>query len=269
MSTQQQRLTLTAAAALVPLLAACGSETTGGSGSVGVGERVTGVHWKVADVTVGGTTHEAPAGATVRIDDSGRAQGSYGCNHFSARADFDGDRLRFSDTAATEMACEGQSTAVETTLARTLADGTLTAAVEDGRLTLTTDDGDTVRLTEEPAAPLHGTRWKVTALGAADGAAESLPGGAEPHLTFDKNGKVGGSLGCNTVNASATVRDGRVTLGAPSTTRKLCAAPLMSTERRLLSLFDSTVAYRLDHRTLTLTGADGGTVTAVAADPEP
>ncbi|MER6349551.1 META domain-containing protein [Streptomyces sp. NPDC001595] len=269
---QKQRITLiTAVLALLPLAAACGTERAGAGGddaSAGAARTVggiTGVHWTVDSVTVDGTTHDAPSAAYVTIDDSGRAQGNFGCNHFSAEAAFDGDRVRLADPSMTEMGCEEKPMKFEETLARALAGGALKADVTKDRLTLTTDGGDTVRLTKEQDAPLLGTRWNVTAIG-SDGVAQSLPEGAEAHLTFDDDGKVGGRLGCNKVNATATVRDGHITLGTPSTTRMMCDASLMETEKRLLRLFGGTVEYRLDHRTLTLTSENGESVTAVAAE---
>ncbi|MDN0199497.1 META domain-containing protein [Streptomyces sp. S.PNR 29] len=254
MDRHKQRMTLTAAAVLVPLAAACGSEKAG-SGSAGVEQPLTGVHWSVDSVTVDGTTHRAPQGAHVEIDDSGTAQGNFGCNHFSAKADIDGDRVRLGDTRSTEMACEKAPMDFEETLARALTDGPLKARVTSDRLTLTTDAGDRVRLTRAEDVPLYGTRWNVT----------SPASTAQAHLTFDKkSGKVTGSLGCNKVTATATVRDGRITLGAPSTTRMMCDASLMKAEKRLLKVLDGTVTYRLDHRALTLTSDNGEKVTAVA-----
>ncbi|MFF4566833.1 META domain-containing protein [Streptomyces sp. NPDC001435] len=265
MRRHKERLILAAAAVVlvVPLAAACGSGHPG-SGSAGAQEPVTGVHWIVDSVTVDGTTRSAPAGANVTIDDSGRTEGNYGCNHFTARAAFEGDRVRLSDTTATEMACEARPMAFERTLARTLAAGPLTTRVNGDRLTLTTTGGDTVRLTKEEDAPLYGTKWTITALGAGD-TVSSLPKGADAHLTFDRrSGKVSGRLGCNHVTARATVSDTRITLGSPATTRMMCDASLMHTEKSLLRLFDGTVSYRLDHRNLTLTSENGETVTAVA-----
>ncbi|MFE6283001.1 META domain-containing protein [Streptomyces sp. NPDC057877] len=264
---QTHRTTLTVTAlALLPLAAACGTEKagSGGSGSAEPRSPLTGVHWTVDSVTVDGTTLKAPASARVHIDDSGRAQGNYGCNHFSARASIDGDRVRFSDAAATEMGCD--DLAFEERLARTLLADTLRAKTADGHLTLTTGSGDTVRLTEEKGAPLHGTRWTVTGLGSGE-TTQSLPSGTEgkAHLTFDeKTGEVTGSVGCNRVTAPATVGDGTITLGTPSTTRRMCDASLMDLEKRLLGLFDSKVDYRLDHRSLTLTSTNGESVTANA-----
>ncbi|MEV0243347.1 META domain-containing protein [Streptomyces sp. NPDC050674] len=255
MDRQKQRMTLTAAAMLVPLLAACGSEKAdGGSGSAGAGKPVTGVRWAVDSVTAGGKTQKAPGGAHVTID-KGRAEGSFGCNHFSAEATVDGDRVRLGRTRSTQMACEDKPMAFETTLARAFSGQELKAEVDGDRLTLTTGSGDTVRLSEAKDAPLAGTEWTVTAP-KADGRA---------HLTFDaKKGTVAGSLGCNKVNAEATVRDGHITLGPPATTRMMCEDSLMADEKTLLRLFDGRLTYAVDHQTLTLTSENGTRVRAVA-----
>ncbi|MFJ4538289.1 META domain-containing protein [Streptomyces tibetensis] len=255
MDRQKQRMTLTAAAMLVPLLAACGGEKAGsGSGSVGADKPITGVRWNVDSVSADGRTQKAPAGAHVTID-KGRAEGSLGCNNFSAEASVDGDRVRLGKTRATEMACEGTPVAFETTLAQAFSDQELKATTDDDHLTLTTGEGDTVRLTKAKDAPLAGTKWTVTNPG-ADGRA---------HLTFDeKKGTVSGRLGCNKVNAKATVRDGDITLGPPATTRMMCEDSLMDAEKKLLRLFDGTLKYGVDHQTLTLTSENGTSVRAVA-----
>ncbi|QWB24630.1 MULTISPECIES: META domain-containing protein [Streptomyces] len=257
MDRQKQRMTLTAAAMLVPLMAACGSEKAdSGSGSVGADKpAMTGMRWSVDSVTADGKTQKAPTGAHVTID-KGRAEGSFGCNNFGADATVDGDRVRLSKTMATEMACEDKPMAFEEALARTLSDQEFKAKVDGDRLTLTTDKGDTVRLTKAKDAELSGTKWTVTTPEAADGRA---------HLTFDeKKGTVSGSLGCNKVNAKATVRDGHITLGPPATTRMMCEDSLMTGEKTLLRLFDGKLKYGVDHQTLTLTSENGTSVRAVA-----
>jgi heat shock protein HslJ len=107
-----------------------------------------------------------------------------------------------------------------------------------------------------------GVDWRVRSI-TEGGTARQVHGA--PRLTFDaKSGKVGGRLGCNAVNATATVSAGRITLGRPSTTRMMCDASLMGTERALLGLFDGSVGYRVDHATLTLTSQNGTIVRAVA-----
>jgi heat shock protein HslJ len=110
--------------------------------------------------------------------------------------------------------------------------------------------------------PVTGVRWNIDTV-TADGRTHKADGNA--HLTIDgKTRKVGGRLGCNHVNAGATVRDGHITLGAPSTTRMMCDASLMDTERALLTLFGSKISYRVDQETLTLTSENGTSVKAVA-----
>ncbi|WP_437007872.1 META domain-containing protein [Streptomyces sp. enrichment culture] len=265
--TKQRSMTLTVAAvaALVPLAAACGSEQADdtGSGSVGAGEqRITGVRWSIDSVTVDGATHRAPDTAHVRIDDGGEAAGSTGCNSFSARADVEGagedQRVRLSDAMFTEKACATTPADFEKSLGRALSTGSLTTKSEGERLTLTTADGDTVRLSRSEDAPLYGTAWVVDAPGQKGDKGRA-------RLTFDQDAKtVAGRLPCNRVNAGATVSDGSITLGAPSTTRMVCEGSLMDAEKRLLTLFGGRVDYRIDQETLTLTSEDGATVRAVA-----
>ncbi|MFF4508343.1 META domain-containing protein [Streptomyces sp. NPDC001401] len=257
----KQRLTL-AVLTVLPLVMACGSDT----GSASVTSEVSGVHWKVDSVTVDGTTRRAPADAALRIREDGTAVGNYGCNEFGAKAAFTDHRVELTNARQTLMACEPARMAFERNFAATLTDHSLTVETKGDGLTLTTHDGDRIRLTKEKDAPLYGTKWTITALG-ADGTAASLPQKQQTstYLTFDKkSGNVTGRLGCNHVNAKATVRDGHITLGAPSTTRMMCDTSLMHTERSLLRLFDGTATYRLDHQTLTLTSANGESAKAVA-----
>ena len=254
----KHRLATLAALTLLPLAVACGSEDAG-SDAVGAGASasVTGVHWAVDDLTVDGKKSDAPSNAYVRIAEDGKVKGSLGCNTFGADAAFADSRVTFDQLQATEMACEGVPPAAEETLARTLSDGKLTAEVDGDKLTLTTADGDRVALTKQEAAPLKGTKWTIVSPD-ADGKA---------HLTFDeKTGQVSGSLGCNKVKATATVRDGRITLGTASTTRMMCDTSLMKDEKALLALFDGTVKYEVDHRNLTLTSENGERVSAAAAE---
>ncbi|MGW1890478.1 META domain-containing protein [Streptomyces sp. NPDC002004] len=266
----KQRLTLTALA-LLPLMAACGTQKAGGSGPAGAqdGARpsVAGVHWRVDSVTVGGTAHRAPSGAYVQLDGKGRAHGSYGCNSFSADATLDGGTLDVGKAVSTQMACRRSAMDFEQTLARSLGSGSLKVAATAKSLTLTTGKGDHVDLTAERDAPLTGTTWTIDAI-TAHGVAESLPRAArgKAELVLTGNGSVHGSLGCNTVNASATIGRGHITFGKAVTTRKLCSAAAMDTERTLLRLFGGkAVSYELHHRTLTLTTADGTGIGATAA----
>ncbi|MEU6098395.1 META domain-containing protein [Streptomyces sp. NPDC047079] len=264
----KHRLTLTVLT-LLPLAVACGTGS-GAGGSVSVapstGPSVTGVHWRVDSLTADGITRKAPGSAYLRIDDHGRARGNYGCNDFGAPATLRGDRIDFGPAQATEMACDQAPMAFEAAFSRTLADGSLTAAVDRDALTLTTGDGDRVRLTRQGDAPLYGTRWRITAL--VDGqVASSLPAAAagKAWFTLDrKTGTASGGLGCNRFTAKATVRDGHLTLGSLRTTRKMCDGSLMDTEKSIGERLGRPLAYRLEHRGISLTSENGKGIDAVA-----
>ncbi|WP_371661418.1 META domain-containing protein [Streptomyces sp. NBC_00280] len=283
---KKQRLTSASLSLLtltvLPFAAACGSEKDGGgSQTVGTGtgsgtSEVTGVHWIVDDLTADGKKSEAPAGAWLKIDKNGKVSGNLGCNGFGAEATVDGDEVSFVELLSTDMGCANDTMAFEGSFSQALRQGPLTAKATEAakntrQLTFTAKSGDTIHLTEEKAAPLYGTKWTVTTVGATgDGDSQAvapLPSGAEAYLVLDqKKGTVSGKAGCNNVSAEATVSDGDITFGSPATTRRMCDGSLMEVEKELLKIFDGKTAYKIDHRGLSLTSANGTTVSAIAAD---
>ncbi|MFE6663902.1 META domain-containing protein [Streptomyces sp. NPDC057697] len=260
-----------AVAALACLaLAACGRESGAGardgdgSGSVRTGPRVAGVHWNVDSVTAGGRRTAAPDGAHVLIDAKGRATGNFGCNHFTAETRTDGDTITVRRATTTAMGCDKNIERFEKALSRTFS-GELTAAVTGRNLTLTTAAGDSIALTSESPAPLTGTTWTVTSL-VSGTTASSLPGGTErtARLTFGADGSVRGALGCNSFRGTAEITGTTVTFGPVESTRMMCPDPAMKLERALLAVLDGRTTYRIDHRTLTLTAANGDGLGATA-----
>ncbi|MDX3458010.1 META domain-containing protein [Streptomyces sp. ME02-8801-2C] len=266
--------------AVLPFAAACGSEKSGDSQTVGSGTGttksgspdVTGIHWRVEDLTVDGKKSAAPASAYLQIGKDGEVSGNYGCNSFGATAKVDGDDIALGTARSTDMACGNDRMTFESAFSKALTGGALTAQVKgDGeqQLTLTTKAGATIHLTEEKASSLYGTKWTVTTVGdaGADSGVSPLPSAADTYLVFDqKKGTVRGKAGCNNVSAEATVSDGAITFGSPATTRRMCDASLMKAERAFLKLFDGKAAYKIDHRSLSLTSENGTTVAATVAD---
>ncbi|MER8042476.1 META domain-containing protein [Streptomyces sp. NPDC094032] len=256
-------------AALVPLLflAACGTQQGAGpgAGAVGPGLPVEGTQWTIGAVTVDGARSAAPPGARVEIAKDGRARGNTGCNHFGAGVAVRGDTLTVSPDEVTEIGCPADLRRFETALFKAFS-GELKGVLKGKALTLTSPDGRRgVELTAEPDAPFLGTTWTVDALLSGTTAA-SLPAGSEgkAKLTFGKDGRLTGSLGCNRVTAPARISGARITLGAIATTRMICTGPQMDLETKLYEALDGPLSYRLDHRTLTVTDADGQGFTATA-----
>ncbi|MFF9688161.1 META domain-containing protein [Streptomyces sp. NPDC014623] len=269
-----QRMAVSVLAALTTLtLAACGTESGSGAGSgdsggsgdgsgtVRAGQPVTGVHWTVSSLTVGGRKTTAPAGAHVEIDPEGKATGSLGCNRFTAEAAVEGDKVTVGPGTTTEMGCEKEVQEFEKALGRAFS-GELEADVTDRddrkTLTLTTAQGDTIALTSEPPAPLAGTAWKITGL-VSGSAVTSLPAGTEDkaHLTFGKDGSVEGNLGCNSFHGKATVSGSTLTFGPLTSTRKMCPGPEADLERALNGVLEGTATYEIDHRSLSIEAKSG------------
>ncbi|MGW0737255.1 META domain-containing protein [Streptomyces sp. NPDC002851] len=257
-------------AAALGLLTACGgAEKTGAGAGDDPAEPkvpVTGTHWTVDSVTLGGKKTEVPGTkAHVSFDSKGRASGNFGCNGFGGNVSIEGDTIKVDKVAKTEMSCGEKIDDLEAALTDAL-QGKLKAKVSGDSLTLTTEKGDSITLTAEKPAELVGTRWELTGTVRKD-VATTLPKDAkDAHLIFDKNGTVHGNLGCNEINAKAKVTDGKIELGTPRLTRKMCSPDVMKSEQELVKLFDSTVDYEIEHRTLHITGKDGTGLNASAAE---
>ena len=265
----RKQLSIPVTALALLALAACGTESGSGAGGDGGGSvktelPLTGVHWTVDSVTVDGKKSAAPAGAHVEITSKGRAEGSYGCNGFGADVTVNGDTITVGDAVMTEMACDKGVMGFEDAL-RSAFSGKLKAKIADGRLTLTTEKGDSIALTREAPAPLVGTKWSVNSLVTGD-TASSLPAGTEKnaHLTFGKDGSVRGNLGCNNFTGTVKISGSTITFGRLATTRMMCAGTAQTLESHLLKVLKGDVTYKLQHRSLTLTAANGSGLSATA-----
>ncbi len=292
-----------AAAALAgtAVLAACGTESGSDSGSVGDGGKTTkaadviaDTRWVPQTVTVDGKEYELPVGEkNFRVDEAhitfkpgaaepdvggGESGGTVGCNDFGADVEVEGDTVKITDLASTQIGCPGPVQEFEEKF-QSVFTGTLKAAIEerDGikTLTLTRGDGDSITLGEslakeatEPA--LKGTKWTIDTLVSGkgdDATAQSLPKGVKPHLTLAKDGTVSGNLGCNNFRGKATVKDGTIEFGPLSTTRMLCEGPVMKAEREMIDILSGKVSYQQKDQELTLTAVSGDGLVAHAKSP--
>lgn len=200
------------------------------------------------------------------IDAKGRATGNFGCNRFTAETRTDGDTITVRQATTTAMGCEKDAERFEKAMSRAFG-GELTVAVTGRNLTLTTATGDSIALTSEPPAPLTGTTWTVTSLvsGTTTSSLPENPENAErkARLTFGEDGSVRGTLGCNSFRGTAEVTGSTITFGPADGTKMMCPDPGMKLERALLAILDGRTTYRIDHRTLSLTAANGEGLRAV------
>jgi heat shock protein HslJ len=106
------------------------------------------------------------------------------------------------------------------------------------------------------ATGIQGTRWRVDAI--LPGKTKlPVPAKVKAFLSIDKNGKLTGSTGCNTLSASVKVTANQLALNAIAATEKACTQDVMDVEGTMLGTLQKTVSYQIDGTGLTLTGPGG------------
>jgi heat shock protein HslJ len=109
-------------------------------------------------------------------------------------------------------------------------------------------------------AGLAGTGWLLTSLNGQDAPAEPAIS-----LTFDAEGRVSGSDGCNRYNGQATIEDTTLTFGLLASTRRACPGPIMEQARAYQTALSQTTSFALAEEQLTLLDADGQPLAVFAA----
>ena len=119
--------------------------------------------------------------------------------------------------------------------------------------------------------PLVGT-WQLASFLGTDGETVQAVAGSVPLVTFDGDGRVSGTVGCNHFSADYTSSGSRLSIGPAVSTLMYCASPagVMDQESRVLALLPLTAGYAVDGDALALLdGAGTGLVTLRrAANPE-
>ena len=133
--------------ALLAVLAACGTETSGTrSGGASTPAPVTGIRWNVGSVTVDGERTEFPDGPYFTLDAQGGITGSSGCNEFRGTATVSGSAITFGVLDSTKKMCPDSWAKLSDALFTVL----------EGRATYR-GDGRTLTLVSENGASLDAT----------------------------------------------------------------------------------------------------------------
>ncbi len=231
-------------AALLVLAAAtaCGEDEAGSPNPVSLQD----VPWVLASgLDVDGWEEVAPSATFM----DGRVAGSTGCNGFTAPYTVDGGALEIGQIASTRMACGPPADTVEREYVAAL--GQVTAwRSESGELTLL--DGDENEVLRYRAGTPEGS-WQVTGILQSDAIVSPV---LETEITasFDENGTLSGSAGCNTYTAAYTTNKGEIEITDPAATKKACADPegIMKQEAAYLAMLPTAVRFRVSGRSLEL-----------------
>jgi heat shock protein HslJ len=169
----------------------------------------------------------------------------------------EGNQVTFGEFASTLMACEEPVMAQEDAAHQVLT-GTAVYEIEGEALTITNNDHVLVLTrgsfaTEEPSdsVSLLGV-WKLTSYGSGGTLASALPD-VEARLTFQEDGTLTGTSGCNEFGGNYTLEGNQITFSEVVSTLILCDAPIMQQEEAMQQVLSETATYQTEGNTLTIT----------------
>jgi heat shock protein HslJ len=240
-----------ASLAVICLLAACAAMPPAADPP-----QLNGTGWVLSSLP--GQSLVADSAVTLRFE-GGRAQGTDGCNRYTAPYTSSGSSLQVSPKgASTQMACppavmaQAQAFTSAITQARAY-------RVAGGQLQLLTAEGAVLATFAEQSQSLAATTWSVTAYNNGKQAVVSVLNGTSLTMAFSGDGKVSGSAGCNRYMASYTSEGQKLTFGPAAATRKTCATPegVMEQEQRFLQALATVTTARYEGDRLELRASEG------------
>jgi heat shock protein HslJ len=259
------RVGIAMALTTVIALAACGSS---GSQAKGTGGPIEGVRWILETIDVEGTPTPVPAGVTIDATfEDGRVAGSGACNAYTARYELEGPELVITGMSSTQKACAEGALPFENGYTASLANADTYTATADA-LTIYDIPGTALLVyraggTAGPVDPLVGD-WEVA--GYDNGTDVVAPiADTEMTVSFEDDGTIAGSGGCNTYDGTYTADGGTLTIGPLAATRVACDEAIMTQEQQFLAALGGAVAYQTDGGEMALTSADGSIAVKLTA----
>lgn len=132
------------------------------------------------------------------------------------------------------------------------------------------DPGDDTVL--EPGSPggsdsdveLIGTTWTLNEASTASG--EATTPEKDAYVEFTEDGRVEGNSGCNGYGGDAEIDGDQITLGPIVGTMRACDGATGAVDQAFGTVLQGTITASVSGDALTLTNADGATLTFTAAD---
>lgn len=184
--------------------------------------------WTLARLSdVNGTldlTAQAPTLVVTATDGETRVSGSNGCNTFSGSAAFTADTVRFGPLLSTLRGCQDVPNGLDARFNQILsrARGVF---VSDRVLVLSTG---TERLVfRRSSVALGPTGTAAASAIVATWTLLGAEGDEGPALTFDADGRVSGSTGCNSFSGAYTARGDALSFSPLATTRRACTNEIL------------------------------------------
>lgn len=189
---------------------------------------------------------------------AGRASGNAGCNQFGASYTLAGNKLTVSQAMSTAMACPDPAIMAQEAAFLDALSKAATYQVTANKLEIKDGAGKTIlTFTALPPTALVGTTWLANGVNNGRQGVEGIVAGVEMSAVFGADGKVTGSAGCNTFNATYQVNGDKITIGPAATTRKACPQPIMDQEAQFLAALSKATVYSIRDQRLELRDDSG------------
>jgi heat shock protein HslJ len=105
--------------------------------------------------------------------------------------------------------------------------------------------------------------WKLVSYGSKSNPTPAVPD-IDTNVTFSSDGKINGSVGCNSFSGDYKVSGDKITFGPIASTLMGCPDPIGQQESVVFSVFTNEATFKIDGSTLTITSADGNSVVVLA-----
>jgi heat shock protein HslJ len=253
---------LAASTVLGPFLMAC----TAMSPSIGLTSAIDATAWVLT--TLPGTAVPSLDVPTLRFE-SGRVQGSDGCNRYNAPYTAVDGRLQIGPNgASTLMACPEPASRLAAFFNAALA-RVQSYRLDGQSLVLRDAGGATLASFAAQGTALAGTTWQVTAYNNGQQAVVSVRAGSMITMAFMPEGRISGSGGCNSYSGSYTATAGQLAVGPVATTRRACAEPegVMAQEAAFLRALETVASSRREGLRLELRTPTGALAVTMEQDP--
>lgn len=240
----------------IVLLASASTAATSSEGDL---EGVVWVLTKYGAAGTGAAEQRAPLPDT-RIDiafDRGRVTGSSGCNSYGGSYVVEGDALGVGPLVSTRKACLPPVMQQEDEFQRIL--GAVERATITGETLTLSGPSGTLVFASEGKPTIVGT-WHMESYNNGKQAVVSKKTDTTVTTTWDADGRVSGSSGCNTFSGAYTSDGTTLAMGRLASTRKMCAdADVMTQEQLFLEALEAATKIELRGDRLWLRNASGAT----------
>jgi len=233
-----------------------------------VTEPLAGTAWHLAAFRADNGSVIAPlpgAEPLIIFGEGGTLSGSAGCNLYSAPYRINGSTISVEPVIATAAyPATAQELAQQESRYQELLVAAASYRVEGDRMTISGPSGKDLlvfsRAEQPQSMPLLATEWQLTryTTGGGNTVASPIPG-TSVNLTFDADGTLSGSAGCNAYSAPYELNETGIAVERVIATKASLAEPagIMEQESAYLDLLRSAAGYRIVGDTLAVIDGNG------------